>query len=55
MNQNKIYDLLFEEEARLADAPESNIRFKDGVEAKARKSADSVDDQIDSVLLRYEQ
>lgn len=54
-HNSKIYNLLFEEEAKMKDAPERNISFKADATGKARKSADSVDDQIDSLLLMYEQ
>ena len=52
MNE-KLYKLLFEQqEEDLGDAPEGGV--KGNVEPKARKSDDSVDDQIDSLILLYE-
>ena len=55
-SRNKIYSLLFEEEERLPDAPENPVRLsKSGDVVKARKSTDSVDNQIDSLILMYEQ
>lgn len=53
MNQ-ELYKLLFEqqEDEDLGDAPEAGV--KSDVEPKARKSDDSVDDQIDSLVLMYE-
>ena len=47
----KLYDLLFEEIA--ADTPESSMKMTNS-KLKARKALDSVDDQIDSLILRYE-
>ena len=50
---DKLYRLLFEqEEEDLGDAPEGGVKAAPGV--KARKSDDSVDDQIDSLILLYE-
>lgn len=43
---------LFEQEEESQDAPEGKVNPSG--EAKARKSADSVDDQIDSLILLYE-
>ena len=52
MNE-KLYKLLFEQqEEDLGDAPEGGV--SGDVEPKARKSDDSVDDQIDSLILLYE-
>ena len=48
----KIYNLLFEQEERI-DTPESSMKMvSKGL--KARKALDSVDDQIDALILRYE-
>ena len=47
-----IYKLLFESD-EYADAPEDNVSSSG--DAKARPSEDSVDDQIDSLILKYEQ
>lgn len=50
---DKLYRLLFEqEEEDLGDAPEGGVKVSPGV--SARKSDDSVDDQIDSLILLYE-
>ena len=50
----KLYKLLFEQQDEdLGDAPERDVRTTD--KPRARKSADSVDDQIDSLVLLYEQ
>jgi len=50
---DKLYKLLFEqEEEDLGDAPEGGV--KANAEPKARKADDSVDDQIDSLILLYE-
>lgn len=43
---------LFEQDEESKDAPEGKVRSSG--DAKARKSADSVDDQIDSLVLLYE-
>ena len=48
---NKIYNLLFEEER--VDTPETSMNMPDS-KLKARKALDSVDDQIDALILRYE-
>ena len=50
---DKLYKLLFEqEEEDLGDAPEGGVKTTS--EPKARKADDSVDDQIDSLILLYE-
>jgi len=52
MNE-KLYKILFEQqEEDLGDAPEGGVRGN--IEPKARKADDSVDDQIDSLILLYE-
>ncbi len=48
----KIYNLLFEQEERI-DTPESSMKMTSSG-LKARKALDSVDDQIDALILRYE-
>jgi len=59
MKNKKIYNLLFEQEeaappeSNLKDPPEGNVSYKGN--PGARKSQDSVDDQIDSLILMYEQ
>ena len=53
MTDDKLYKLLFEqEEEDLGDAPEGGVKAVG--DAKARKADDSVDDQIDSLILLYE-
>ncbi len=52
MKNKKIYNLLFEQDEDLGDAPEGDVKTNEKV--KARKSEDSVDDQIDSLVLMYE-
>ena len=50
---DKLYKLLFEQQNEdLGDAPEAGVKTND--EPKARKADDSVDDQIDSLILLYE-
>ena len=50
---DKLYNLLFEQQDEdLGDAPEGGV--KANPEPKARKADDSVDDQIDSLILLYE-
>ena len=52
---NKIFRLLYEQnEPEQQDATEDNLVPKDEIKPKARKANDSVDDQIDSLLLLYE-
>ena len=58
MKNKKIYNLLFEQEesapqpSNIKDPPEGNVSYKGN--PGARKSKDSVDDQIDSILIKYE-
>ena len=51
----KIYDILFEatEADDTVDTPESSLKLIDD-QVKARQALDSVDDQIDALILRYE-
>lgn len=49
----KIYNLLFEAEGGLVDTPESSMKMTQ-TDMKARKSLDSIDDQVDALILRYE-
>ena len=49
----KLYDLLFEQEDKNVDTPESSLNATQ-TDIKARKALDSVDDQIDGLILRYE-
>jgi hypothetical protein len=54
MENEKIYDILFEQtESNALEAPEENVSAASTV-MKTRKSLDSVDDQIDALVLRYE-
>ena len=55
MKNTSIYNILFEAEGEKEnrDAPEDPLSVKEP-NVKARPSTDSVDDQIDSLLLRYE-
>ena len=46
-------DKLFEDKEKNPDTPESSLSVKSS-SLKARKSLDSVDDQIDALILRYE-
>ena len=48
----KLYGFLFEQEDDLGDAPEGGVKSNDKL--AARKADDSVDDQIDSLILLYE-
>ena len=50
--KRNIYNLLFEVEASI-DSPESSM-IMTSTKMKARKALDSVDDQIDALILRYE-
>ena len=49
---DKLYKILFEQDEDLGDAPEGGVNADP--EPKARKADDSVDDQIDSLILLYE-
>jgi len=49
--KRKIYNLLFEESNNI-DTPESSMKMTN-TKMFARKSLDSVDDQIDALILRY--
>jgi len=52
-SRRKIYNLLFEQEdAQDVDVPEKNVSASK--DSFARKSADSLDDQLDSLILMYE-
>ena len=53
MKSKSIYSLLFEEESKINNAPESNVKLT-STSVKARKPLNSVDRQIDALLLRYE-
>ena len=53
MKNTSIYSLLFEEDSKINDAPEQNVKLTN-TKAKARKPLNSVDKQIDALLLRYE-
>ena len=53
LHTKKIYNLLFEKEDKEKDAPEKAVNVKDK-DLKARKSLYSVDNQIDALILRYE-
>jgi hypothetical protein len=50
MKQN-IYKLIFEQES--IDTPESSV-IATNTKLKARKALDSIDDQVDALILRYE-
>ena len=50
---NKIYNLLFEQDTENIDTPESSMSAS-STDVKARKALDSVDDQIDALILKYE-
>ena len=52
-NSQKIFSLLFEEEAKSDPAPESPVSAREP-SVKTRPALDSVDDQIDALILRYE-
>lgn len=51
----KIFSLLFEQdESEIQDATESEVVPANGAKPKARKPVNSVDDQIDALILLYE-
>jgi hypothetical protein len=52
MNKN-LFKLLFEQEENSKKTPENNVGIQSD-SVKARPSNDSVDDQIDALILRYE-
>lgn len=49
----KLFNLLFEAEGERINSPESSMKMTQ-TDMKARKALDSVDDQIDALILRYE-
>ena len=51
--EKSIFDFLFEDKETInKDAPEDNLNV-DASSPKARKSKDSLDDQIDALILKY--
>ena len=48
-----MFKFLFEQEDKNVDTPESSMKVNQA-KIKARKALDSVDDQIDSLILKYE-
>jgi len=52
-NTEKIFNLLFEEDPKSDPAPESPVASREP-SVKTRPAPDSVDDQIDALILRYE-
>jgi hypothetical protein len=52
--RKRLYRRLFEQDEKPKDAPEKDV-FVSDKESKARKSMHSVDDQIDALILKYEQ
>ena len=55
MSKNiNIFKFLFEDDKKdFSDAPEKSLHLKDK-KVKARKALDSIDDQIDALLIKYE-
>ena len=51
-HKQKIYNLLFEKEIKDTDATEGSVTVKGKL--KSRKSSYSIDNQIDSLIMRYE-
>ena len=49
----KIYDFLFEQESKVDDSAENAVKLKN-TKTKARKPLNSVDQQIDALILKYE-
>lgn len=49
----KIYDLLFEQESKVDDSAENAVNLKN-TQTKARKSLNSIDQQVDALILKYE-
>lgn len=49
----KIFDLLFEQESKVDDSAENAVNLKSG-KTKARKALNSIDQQIDALILKYE-
>jgi len=53
-NNINIFKFLFEDDKKnFSDAPEKSLHLKDK-KVKARKALDSIDDQIDALLIKYE-
>ena len=53
IHKQSLYKLLFEQDSKVNDAPEGDIKLT-SKGAKARKPLNSVDKQIDALLLKYE-
>ena len=49
----RIFDLLFEQDTSPKEAPEAPVSVRQP-ELRARPAADSIDDQVDALILRYE-
>jgi len=49
----KIYDLLFEQESKVDDSAENAVNLKSN-QTKARKALNSIDQQVDALILKYE-
>lgn len=53
IHKKSIYSLLFEQDSQVNDAPEGNVKLVDD-KVKARKPLNSIDAQVDALLLKYE-
>jgi hypothetical protein len=53
LHKQSLYKLLFEEDTKINDAPEGNVNLTSSG-TKARKTLNSVDQQIDALILKYE-
>lgn len=53
LHNKSLYNLLFEQDSQVNNAPEGNVKLSN-TKVKARKSLNSIDKQIDALLLKYE-
>lgn len=51
--KTKIYDLLFEQESKVDASAENAVNLK-STKTKARKALNSIDQQVDALILKYE-
>lgn len=52
-HKQSLYKLLFEEDTKVNDAPEGNVKLTSSG-TKARKALNSIDQQVDALILKYE-
>ena len=52
LHRQSLYRLLFEQDSKVNDAPEGDVKLS-SKGTKARKPLNSVDKQIDALILKY--